>query len=48
MNILILKYLNILGIEGLTLENKKGYITLLPYMGQIIWDAKFNGIDLTI
>ena len=45
-NIKIFKYPS--GIEGLTLENKKGYITLLPYMGQIIWDAKFNGIDLTM
>ena len=44
-NIKIFKYPS--GIEGLTLENKKGYITLLPYMGQIIWDAKFNDIDLT-
>lgn len=34
------------GIEGLTIENSQGYITLLPYMGQIIWDAKFKGIDL--
>ena len=46
LNIKIFKYPS--GIEGLTLENKKGYITLLPYMGQIIWDAKFNGIDLTM
>lgn len=30
-NIKIFKYPS--GIEGLTLENKKGYITLLPYMG---------------
>ena len=36
------------GIEGLKIQNTKGYITLLPYMGQIIWDVKFNGISLTM
>lgn len=36
------------GIEALTLKNTKGYITLLPYMGQIIWEVKFNDIDLTM
>ena len=34
------------GIEGLTLENSQGCITLLPYMGQIIWDVQFKNINL--
>lgn len=42
----IFKYAS--GIEALTLKNTKGYITLLPYMGQIIWDVKFNDVDLTM
>lgn len=36
------------GIEGLTINNEKGHITLLPYMGQIIWDVQFNGISLVM
>lgn len=36
------------GVEGLTLENSQGYITLLPYMGQIIWDVQFKNINLTM
>lgn len=36
------------GVESLTLENSQGYITLLPYMGQIIWDAQFRNINLTM
>lgn len=42
----VFKYLS--GIEGLTIANEKGHITLLPYMGQIIWDVQFNGISLVM
>ncbi|WP_038182438.1 aldose 1-epimerase family protein [Vibrio rhizosphaerae] len=34
------------GIEALRIENSKGYLVILPYMGQMIWDAKFLGEDL--
>jgi len=34
------------GVEALKIKNDKGYLTILPYMGQMIWDAKFLGEDL--
>lgn len=34
------------GVEGLKIENAKGYLTILPYLGQMIWDATFLGEDL--
>ncbi|MCS4483925.1 aldose 1-epimerase family protein [Gleimia sp. 6138-11-ORH1] len=34
------------GIESLILENSRGYVELLPYMGQILWAAEFDGVDL--
>ncbi|EGP5096653.1 TPA: aldose 1-epimerase family protein [Enterococcus faecium] len=34
------------GVEALKLENQKGYLTVLPFMGLIIWDAVFDGISL--
>lgn len=34
------------GIESLTITNDKGYVEVLPFMGQIIWDACFNGSSL--
>ncbi len=34
------------GVEAIKVENDKGYLTILPYMGQMIWDAKFLGEDL--
>ncbi|MEH0018440.1 MAG: aldose 1-epimerase family protein [Desulfobacter sp.] len=36
------------GIQALTLGNSRGYIVVLPYMGQMIWDAVFDGVDLTM
>lgn len=36
------------GIESVKIANAKGYVELLPYMGQIIWDAEFNGISLRL
>ena len=29
------------GVSALTIENSKGYVTVLPYMGQMIWDMEF-------
>lgn len=34
------------GVEGLTVKNSRGHLTLLPYMGMIIWDAIFDGTSL--
>ncbi|WP_032093045.1 aldose 1-epimerase family protein [Necropsobacter rosorum] len=34
------------GIEAVRLTNSKGFITVLPFYGQIIWEATFNGHDL--
>lgn len=36
------------GIESIKIQNSKGYVELLPYMGQIIWDAAFDGISLRL
>lgn len=36
------------GVEALTLGNSRGYITVLPFMGQMVWDAVFDGVDLTM
>ena len=34
------------GIAALRLKNKRGYVVVLPFYGQMIWDAYFDGIDL--
>lgn len=34
------------GIEAIKLSNGKGSVTILPFYGQIIWDAEFNGQTL--
>ncbi|TNH05072.1 DUF4432 family protein [Testudinibacter sp. TR-2022] len=34
------------GIEAIKISNQKGFITVLPFYGQIIWDAYFNGHSL--
>ncbi|MDH3001240.1 DUF4432 domain-containing protein [Chelonobacter oris] len=34
------------GIEAVTISNGKGFVTVLPFYGQIIWDACFNGHSL--
>ena len=36
------------GIEAIKLINSKGFIIVLPFYGQIIWDAQFNGHSLTM
>lgn len=33
-------------IAGLTIRNSRGYIEILPFMGQMIWDAVFDGHSL--
>lgn len=34
------------GIEAVRLANSRGYLIVLPFMGQMIWDAMFDGVDL--
>lgn len=36
------------GVAGLRLENARGYVVVLPWMGQIVWDAAFDGVRLTM
>lgn len=34
------------GVEAMELCNSRGKMVVLPYMGQIIWDLEFDGVDL--
>lgn len=34
------------GIEALEIKNSQGHLVVLPFMGQMIWDAEFLGTDL--
>ncbi|QBB13812.1 aldose 1-epimerase family protein [Edwardsiella piscicida] len=36
------------GVEGLRIENRRGHLVILPWMGQMIWEACFDGRDLTM
>ena len=36
------------GIESLKIKNAKGYVEVLPFMGQIIWDLSFNNKSLRL
>lgn len=36
------------GIEAMRLTNRRGHLVVLPYYGQMIWDAVFDGVDLTM
>lgn len=36
------------GVEAVEIKNSRGKIIVLPYMGQIIWRAEFDDIDLTM
>lgn len=36
------------GVEAVELSNSRGRIIVLPYMGQIVWYAEFDGINLTM
>ncbi|WP_373236303.1 aldose 1-epimerase family protein [Cohaesibacter celericrescens] len=36
------------GIQALRLSNSRGHLVVLPYYGQMIWDAVFDGVDLTM
>lgn len=36
------------GVEALRLKNSRGHLIVLPFMGQIVWDAVFDGVCLTM
>ena len=36
------------GIEAIRLSNERGHIIVLPYMGQIVWSAVFDGVELAM
>jgi len=36
------------GVEGMRIANSRGHLVILPWMGQMIWDAEFDGRDLTM
>jgi hypothetical protein len=36
------------GVPALRIENERGELVLLPFQGQQIWSASFNGRDLTM
>jgi len=36
------------GVEAVRLSNKRGHLVALPYMGQIVWSAAFDGVDLAM
>jgi hypothetical protein len=36
------------GIEALRLSNDRGHLVVLPFFGQMVWDAVFDGVDLTM
>jgi hypothetical protein len=36
------------GVEAVRLANARGHIVALPYMGQIVWSAAFDGIELAM
>lgn len=36
------------GIAALRLGNRRGHLVVLPFFGQMIWDAVFDGVDLTM
>ncbi|BDH46890.1 DUF4432 domain-containing protein [Salmonella enterica subsp. enterica serovar Choleraesuis] len=36
------------GVEALELTNSRGRLVILPWMGQIIWQAEFDGYNLTM
>jgi hypothetical protein len=36
------------GIEAIRIANRRGHLVILPFFGQMIWDAVFDGIDLSM
>lgn len=36
------------GVEALQFTNLRGGLIVLPFMGQMLWEASFDGVDLTM
>ena len=36
------------GIEAVRIHNRRGNVTVLPFLGQMIWDAEFDDHNLTM
>ena len=36
------------GVEAIRLSNARGSVVVLPYMGQIVWSATFDGVELAM
>lgn len=36
------------GVAAARLTNRRGHLVVLPYLGQMIWDAVFDGVRLTM
>ncbi|AKK02381.1 aldose 1-epimerase family protein [Corynebacterium epidermidicanis] len=36
------------GVEAVRIRNSRGFVEVLPFMGQIIWEANFDGTSLTM
>ena len=36
------------GVEALMIENQRGHLIVLPYMGQMVWGVEFDDVDLTM
>ena len=36
------------GVEAVRIRNSRGHLIVLPFMGQMIWDAVFDGVSLTM
>ncbi|MFM0614992.1 DUF4432 family protein [Paraburkholderia nemoris] len=36
------------GVPAVRLKNSRGSLEVLPYCGQMIWSARFDGVDLTM
>lgn len=36
------------GVEAVRLANARGALVVLPFLGQMIWSAAFDGVDLTM
>ncbi len=36
------------GVEAIRIANPRGHVVVLPYMGQMVWSAAFDGVDLAM
>jgi hypothetical protein len=36
------------GVEAVRLSNGRGHLVVLPFLGQMIWQAAFDGVDMTM